>query len=150
MGSWDVNRECAELFAARASKLREGVLGQDGQSLAAPGKPFRERYFSFEEGMAALNSAAFGSLPRPLGELRSIWSDYIEREPYRFHKFYMPRLMQEVIKEVRGYLGVAEEHDLVLTPNTSAGIYSVLRALEPLQKGDVILVSPCFVYSEST
>ena len=137
----NTEEECAELRRVFAEKLRLAVLGSDGDNLPSPGEGFREKFFSFEAGFTVLNSAAFGSLPNPLRDLQARWRQQIELEPYRFHKYYMPRLMKLVMEDVRKYFGVSEEHELILTKNTSAGIYSVFRSLKPLNAGDVILVS---------
>jgi isopenicillin-N epimerase len=86
-----------------------------------------------------LNHGSFGSCPRTVLERQAALRERLERSPMDF----LLRELEPALDEARGALAAllgARPDDLVLVPNATAGVNSVLRSLE-LAPGDELLVT---------
>ncbi|OBZ72541.1 hypothetical protein A0H81_07972 [Grifola frondosa] len=105
--------------------------------LAAPFGHALKPYWAFDPKYINLNHGSYGSLPLPV--LFSCTQNTIlaERNPDKFHRVtYMP-MLQESRKRVAELVG-AEHDEIVLVPNATHGLNTVLRNFE-WKQGDVII-----------
>ena len=122
------------------------LLPQWSMTSVSPGLIARKHFFNIDPDIAFLNGSAFGSIPKMIVAVRERISQQVERNPYQWHRDVMPKLMSYVSSCVCNYLGI-DHGQLLLAPNTSAGIYSILRSLNPLRSGDVLLITSLTYHS---
>ncbi|KZT06166.1 PLP-dependent transferase [Laetiporus sulphureus 93-53] len=94
-------------------------------------------YWAFDKDYVNLNHGSYGSAPLPVLFKCQELTVLAERNPDKFHRFtYMP-LLEEARFHVADIVG-ANVDEIVLVPNATHGINTVLRNLE-WREGDVIL-----------
>lgn len=84
------------------------------------------------------NSGSFGGAPRMVLQQRAAWSTLCEERPDPWYRGGYQAQARQVRATWAAYVN-ANESDLVLVENTSAGINSVLRSF-PFQARDTILM----------
>lgn len=106
---------------------------------AAPfGHSMRNKYFScFDKAYIPLNHGSFGAFPTIVRDRQRELQDQIEARADHFLRYAFPRLLDQARVAVAPLLGVATD-EVVLLPNVTTGINTVLRSLV-FAKGDVIL-----------
>jgi len=94
-------------------------------------------YWAFDPGYVNLNHGSYGSTPLPVLFKCSELTMLAERNPDKFHRIeYMP-MLKEARKRVAELIG-AEHDEVVLVPNATHGINTVLRNFE-WREGDVLI-----------
>jgi isopenicillin-N epimerase len=86
-----------------------------------------------------LNHGAFGACPRGVLEFQGEWRARLERQPLEF----LVRELEKELDAARGALAHfagADADDLVLVPNATSGVNTVLRSLK-FEPGDELLVT---------
>jgi isopenicillin-N epimerase len=86
-----------------------------------------------------LNHGSFGSCPRPVLEYQQALRDHMERQPVDFLVRELEGLLDQARRTLAQFVG-AETDDLVLVPNATAGVNTVLRSIR-LNAGDELLVT---------
>ncbi len=104
-----------------------------------PGSPGLRAAWTLDPRVTFLNHGSFGATPRPVLAAQARWRDEMEREPVAFLARRLPALIEEVRARVAGFLD-AEPEGLVLVPNATTGVNTVLRALR-WEPGDEILLA---------
>ncbi|PSR75560.1 hypothetical protein PHLCEN_2v9040 [Hermanssonia centrifuga] len=95
------------------------------------------KFWGFEDDYVNLNHGSYGSLPLPVLAQCVKMSLLAEKNPDRFHRVtYMP-LLAEVRRQVAELIG-AQNEEVVLVPNATHGLNTVLRNIE-WREGDIIL-----------
>ncbi|EPS93523.1 hypothetical protein FOMPIDRAFT_1170445 [Fomitopsis schrenkii] len=94
-------------------------------------------YWAFDPGFVNLNIGSYGALPLPVMFKCQELTVLAERNPDKFHRLTYMAMQQEARQRVADLVGV--EHDeLVLVPDATQGINTVLRNFE-WKEGDVIV-----------
>lgn len=100
---------------------------------ALPAVPFgqqmRESQFLFDKQNINVNHGSFGSFPRPVHDTLRLYQDLLEANPDKFLRYDFPRLLDESRAAVAALVNV-DPDNLVLVPNATGGINTVLRNLE--------------------
>ena len=86
-----------------------------------------------------LNHGAFGACPRPVLEFQSEWRARMERQPLQFLVRELESQLDAAREALAQFTG-ADADDLVLVPNATSGVNTVLRSLE-FKPGDELLVT---------
>ena len=86
-----------------------------------------------------LNHGSFGGAPEPVLRRQAELRTRMERQPVQFLDRELEALMDGARRNLAGLVG-CESEDLVLVPNATTGVNTILRSLS-LQPGDEILVS---------
>jgi isopenicillin-N epimerase len=86
-----------------------------------------------------LNHGSFGACPRAILDVQRGWRDKLEIQPVRFLGRELEDLMDWTRSEVAAFVG-AEGDDLVLLPNATTGVNTVLRSLH-FERGDEVLAT---------
>ena len=97
------------------------------------------KHWTLEPGLDFLNHGSFGACPRPVLEAQTELRARLERQPVQF----LVRELEPLLDEARAALGAfvgADPDDLVLVPNATTAVNTVLRSLE-LQPGDEIVTT---------
>ncbi|EIW84374.1 PLP-dependent transferase [Coniophora puteana RWD-64-598 SS2] len=93
--------------------------------------------FMIDPNYTALNNGAYGTLPRPVRVACDALTDRIEASPDRFIKLDMAGMLADARRRVAEFVNVGHD-ELVLVPNTSHGVATVLRSFE-WEEGDVLI-----------
>ncbi|OCH92527.1 PLP-dependent transferase [Obba rivulosa] len=94
-------------------------------------------FWAFDPEYVNLNHGSYGSLPLPVMFACSELGMLAERNPDKFHRItYMP-LLEESRRLVAELVGAATD-EIVLVPNTTHGLNTVLRNFE-WREGDVVI-----------
>ncbi|TFY59311.1 hypothetical protein EVJ58_g5854 [Rhodofomes roseus] len=94
-------------------------------------------YWAFDPGFVNMNNGSYGSLPLPVLFKCQELTLLAERNPDKFHRITYMGMQQEVRKRVADVVG-AETDEIVLVPNATHGINTVLRNFE-WKEGDIII-----------
>jgi selenocysteine lyase/cysteine desulfurase len=103
------------------------------------GTQIRSKHFSFAEGYQPLNHGSFGTIPRMVQDYQRQLQLETEARPDTFIRHTYLKLLKESRAAVAPLLG-ADPGEVVLVPNATTGVNTVLRNLS-FNDGDVIL---CF------
>lgn len=97
-------------------------------STTAFGAEMKEKHFFLDTSWTFLNHGAFGSVIKEALHASQSWQVYCERQPLRFldrellpHLVYVTRRLAKFVD--------ADPSDVVLIPNATTGINSVVRSL---------------------
>ncbi|KAK0452766.1 pyridoxal phosphate-dependent transferase [Desarmillaria tabescens] len=97
-----------------------------------------KEYFHFDPEYVNLNHGSYGSLPRPVSAWCGALSDKIERNPDLFMRLTYQPMLVAVREKVASFIGVSNVDEVVLVPNASHGVNTVLKNFI-WEKGDVII-----------
>lgn len=97
------------------------------------------RHWTLEPGLHFLNHGSFGACPRRVLEVQRELRAELERQPVRFMARELEGRLDAARAELAAFVG-ADPLDLVVVPNATAGVNSVLRWLA-LAPGDELLVT---------
>ncbi|PTB65116.1 PLP-dependent transferase [Trichoderma citrinoviride] len=101
------------------------------------GRAFGEKHFMFKPGFIHLNQGSYGGYPRPVRDaLRSV-QDAVQAEPDNFVRYTYPSKLDETRALLADHLHAADRDEIVLVPNATTALNTVLRNLK-YQPGDVI------------
>ncbi|KAH9939510.1 PLP-dependent transferase [Amylocystis lapponica] len=96
-----------------------------------------KHFWAFDPGYVNLNNGSYGSLPMPVLFACTKLTMLAENNPDKFHRIgYMP-MLKEARNRVADLVG-APHDDLVLVPNATHGLNTILRNFE-WREGDVIM-----------
>ncbi|KAL7955558.1 pyridoxal phosphate-dependent transferase [Trichoderma compactum] len=101
------------------------------------GRALREKYFMFKPGFIHLNQGSCGGYPRPVRDaLRSV-QDAVPAEPDSFVRYTYPEKLDKVRELVANLVHAASTDEIVLVPNATLALNTVLRNLK-YETGDLI------------
>jgi isopenicillin-N epimerase len=107
-------------------------------SAARPNRsPFAE-HFTLDPNVTYLNHGAFGACPRSVQVAQQEFRDRLERNPLHFFVRELETLFDETRAVLAPFLG-AKAEDLVFVPNATAGVNTVLSAIDQEAGTDVII-----------
>ncbi len=86
-------------------------------------------HFSLDPNVIYLNHGAFGACPRVVQEVQREYRDRLEKNPVHFFMRELERLLDETRAVLGPFLG-ANPDDLAFVPNATAGVNTVISALE--------------------
>ena len=105
----------------------------------APLPATRSDFWALHPGAVFLNHGSFGACPKPVLARQDSLRMRLEANPVRFFLRDVAPRWEQARARVAGELGARAE-DLVLVPNATFGVTSVLRSLE-LEPGDQLLTT---------
>ncbi|KAH0499671.1 hypothetical protein TgHK011_006848 [Trichoderma gracile] len=101
------------------------------------GRAFGDEHFMFKPGFIHLNQGSYGAYPRPVRDaLRSV-QDAVQAEPDNFVRYTYPTKLDEIRALLAEYLHAADKDEIVLLPNATTALNTVLRNLK-YEPGDMI------------
>jgi selenocysteine lyase/cysteine desulfurase len=106
-------------------------------SLITFGRPMRQAHWLFEPFNTNLNHGSFGAFPRPVRDALRHYQDLMEANPDAFLRYDLPRLVDISRAAIASYVHVPL-NELVIIPNATTGVNTVLRNLK-YEQGDRIL-----------
>jgi isopenicillin-N epimerase len=95
--------------------------------------------FLLDPEVIYLNHGSFGACPKPVFDVYQAWQRELEREPVNLLERRLRNELGHVYSALSAYVGAGVD-DLVLAPNATAALNTVLRSLR-LEPGDEILTS---------
>lgn len=101
------------------------------------GHAMRQACFSFAPDYVPLNHGSFGTYPISVFKQLQAFQRDSEARPDRFIRYEIPRRLDESRAAIASFLHVPVA-EVVLIPNASTGVNTVLRSLQ-YQPGDVIV-----------
>jgi hercynylcysteine S-oxide lyase len=101
------------------------------------GRLMRRAHWLFESSNANLNHGSFGAFPRPVRDVLRYHQGLMEANPDAFLRYDLPRLVDMSRAAIASYVNVPL-NELVLIPNATTGVNTVLRNLK-YEPGDRIL-----------
>ena len=114
----------------------------DGSSTSF-GVEMRKHFLLDLENWTFLNHGAFGCVLKDALETAYKWQCYVERQPVRFVDREMLPLLAHVNRRLAKFVG-AESSDLVLLPNATAAINTVIKSIE-WHSGDMVyFLNTCY------
>jgi isopenicillin-N epimerase len=96
------------------------------------------QHFTLDPNVTYLNHGAFGACPRAVLAVQQQFRDRLERNPVHFFVRELEGLLDETRGVLAPFLG-AKPEDLVFVPNATAGVNTVLSALEQEAGTDVVI-----------
>ncbi len=97
------------------------------------------KHFSLDPEVIYLNHGAFGACPLFVQSVQNEYRERLERNPVHFFMRELERLLDDTRAVLGPFLG-ADPQDLGFVPNATAGVNTVLNALE-FEAGDEIVVN---------
>lgn len=97
------------------------------------------RHFSLDPQVIYLNHGAFGACPTVVQAAQREFRDRLERNPVHFFLRELERSLDETRAILGPFLG-ADPEDIAFVPNATAGVNTVLSALE-FEPGDEIVIN---------
>lgn len=94
--------------------------------------------FAFEENYINLNNGSYGSPPREVLKEYSRIMEIVESNPDKFHRLECQSMLVGVRERLAEFIGVADVDEIVMVPNTSYGLNTVLRELD-WKPGDIVI-----------
>ena len=121
--------------------VRSGNMASTGKchsstSTSSFGEEMRQQ-FLFAKGYRPLNHGSFGAFPKEVQEYQRALQSETEARPDTFIRCTYPNLLRESRSALAPLLG-ADVGEVVLVPNATTGVNTVLRNI-PFLPGDVIL-----------
>ncbi|KAL9969319.1 hypothetical protein ACROYT_G021518 [Oculina patagonica] len=114
----------------------------DGSSTTF-GVEMRKHFFLDLENWTFLNHGAFGCVLKDALETAYKWQCYVERQPVRFVDREMLPLLAHVNRRLAKFVG-AESSDMVLLPNATAAINTVIKSID-WRPGDIVyFLNTCY------
>ncbi|KAA8569902.1 hypothetical protein EYC84_002243 [Monilinia fructicola] len=101
------------------------------------GHRMRDAHFQFSPTYTPLNHGSFGAYPRPIKEAQDAFQRRCTERPDTFYVYDLPKLIDESRDAVAPLLG-ADPREVVLIPNATTGVNTVLRNLK-WEEGDMIV-----------
>ncbi|KAB8298679.1 hypothetical protein EYC80_000856 [Monilinia laxa] len=101
------------------------------------GHRMRDAHFQFSPTYTPLNHGSFGAYPRPIKEAQDAFQRQCTARPDTFYVYDLPKLIDESRDAVAPLLG-ADPREVVLIPNATTGVNTVLRNLK-WEEGDMIV-----------
>ncbi|KAG0650477.1 PLP-dependent C-S lyase [Hyphodiscus hymeniophilus] len=101
------------------------------------GRPMRTSQFSFAPTFTPVNHGSFGAYPRVIQEVQDNFQKQCHERPDTFIVYSLPGLIDESRAAIAPLLGV-ETDEVVLVPNATTGVNTVLRNLK-WEKDDVVV-----------
>lgn len=96
----------------------------------------RNAHFQFSPTYTPLNHGSFGASPRPINEAREAFQKQCTERPDTFIVYDLPKLIDKSREAVAPLLG-ADPKEVVLVPNATTGVNTVLRNLK-WEEGDIV------------
>ncbi|MDY7091831.1 MAG: aminotransferase class V-fold PLP-dependent enzyme [Acidobacteriota bacterium] len=84
--------------------------------------------WTLQPGLSFLNHGSFGACPRPVLDLQQQLRAELEEQPVEFFVRRLPDRLDAARERLADFLG-ADPEDLVVVPNATAGVNTVLRSL---------------------
>ncbi len=109
----------------------------DPDTVAAFGAEMRQKHFAFAEGYQPLNHGSFGTFPKSVLEYQRQLQFESEAKPDTWIRYTYLDLLRASRSAIAPLLG-AEAGEVVLVPNATTGVNTILRNLI-FQEGDVVL-----------
>ena len=97
--------------------------------MTSPTRSAFAQHFSLDPSVIYLNHGAFGACPRVVAAVQQEFRDRLERNPVHFFMRELEKLLDETRAALGPFLG-ANPDDLGFVPNATAGVNTVLSALE--------------------
>jgi len=97
------------------------------------------KHFSLDPEVIYLNHGAFGACPLVVQSAQLAFRERLEQNPVHFFMRELERLLDETRAVLGPFLGAAPD-DIAFVPNATAGVNTVLSALE-LAAGDEIVIN---------
>lgn len=94
------------------------------------GKALREKYFSFDPEYHNLNHSSYGTIPKHIQSKLHHYQALHERRPDHFIRYTYPPLLDANRAAAASLLNAPLE-DVVLVPNATTGINTILRGFPP-------------------
>lgn len=114
----------------------------DGSS-ASFGVEMRKHFLLDLDNWTFLNHGAFGCVLKDALETAYKWQCYVERQPVRFVDREMLPLLAHVNRRLAKFVG-AETSDIVLLPNATAAINTVIKSTD-WHSGDIVyFLNTCY------
>ncbi|ESZ99465.1 hypothetical protein SBOR_0128 [Sclerotinia borealis F-4128] len=101
------------------------------------GHHMRDTHFQFSPTYTPLNHGSFGAYPHPIQEAQGAFQEQCTSRPDTFYIYSLPKLIDESRNAVAPLLG-ADPREVVLVPNATTGVNTVLRNLK-WEEGDLIV-----------
>lgn len=101
------------------------------------GHRMRDTHFQFSPSYTPLNHGSFGAYPRPIQQAQDAFQKQCTERPDTFYVYDLPELVDKSREAVAPLLG-ADPKEVVLIPNATTGVNTVLRNLK-WEEGDMIV-----------
>lgn len=147
-GGWKIRRiVCArrDFFADRVgvntilepSPIRTAVVAApQGQGMSFP---LGGSDWALDPSLDFLNHGSYGAVPRDAIRFHAALHERLERDPVRFYKVDLERLMDDWRNQVAGFIN-CRPADLAPLPNATVGLCTILRNTK-FERGDEIVVT---------
>ncbi|KAL1963531.1 hypothetical protein VTN77DRAFT_8112 [Rasamsonia byssochlamydoides] len=119
-------------------------------SAATPfGRPMRE-HFLFEPGNININHGSFGAFPKPVLDVLRSYQRQVEANPDSFLRYEVPGLLDQSRQLLAKLLHVPDVDELVIVPNATTGVNTVLRNLSYAPGDKIVYLSTAYGACEKT
>jgi selenocysteine lyase/cysteine desulfurase len=113
------------------------VFEPPGRGTVPFGRPMRDAHFLFDPRNTNVNHGSFGAFPRSVRDALRSFQDALEANPDAFLRYEFPPLLDKSRETIAKMVKV-DADELVLIPNATSGVNTVLRNLK-YKVGDKIL-----------
>ena len=117
--------------------------------IATFGRSMRQTHWLFERSNTNMNHGSFGAFPRTVRNTLRHYQDLMEGNPDAFLRYDLPRLVELSRLAIASYVHVPLD-ELVLIPNATTGINTVLRNLKYSQGDRILYFSTIYGACEKT